>query len=380
MKLMLPFCSKESLDDMFAVESADKRTCAGAKGCGAETSNPSSFDFLAAHFSEDEDPQTLEEAIENTFATDPIEAMCTACKKNPVESELVLTEVPEVLLVQLNRIDQQVTESGEAEPVRIESEIQFSEELVLRKEWLDPQLGDIRKDIKYVLSSVLLHQGPSMDAGRYMAAVKSQDGTWTLADDTKLSTYESFEALAGSKDIRKNAYVFAYRRLPLVTRGPGISLKESLLKTKYSDAGAGPAETYDKMDIDKKTDGGAAETSDPMDFHVSPPDAVMRDVSLPNGPQVTQKYNEDEIELDEKQRGTLEIKFTTNTGRTTLKAYVKGFLWNELKETSRKRTVQSSTRANWKKPAKDKKLKLAESTPNSRITKASTNRKKSARK
>jgi hypothetical protein len=54
-------------------------------------------------------------------------------------------------------------------------------------------------------------------------------------------------------------------------------------------------------------------------------------------PKIVQQYDETEIELDEKQRGTLEVKFTTNTGVTTLKVHVKGMLWNELKDKSQGR-------------------------------------------
>jgi hypothetical protein len=258
----------------------------------------------------------------------------------------VLAEVPEVLLVHLNRVGEQDTESGETEEFRIDSETNFSEEVTIKKEWLDPQLGGIRKDIKYVLSSVLLHQSETADGGPYTAVVKSQDGTWTLADDTKLSNYKTFEVMAEEKTIRENAYVFAYRRLPLVTRGPGITLKKSLQTAKYSDSEA--TEEIDIMEIDKaptQTDGTmdidafGTVPVEPTKFGPLPnlPVESGKGVALPKLPTVVQQNDETKIELDEKQRGMLEMKFTTKNGVTTFKVHVKGMLWNDLKDKTQER-------------------------------------------
>jgi hypothetical protein len=305
---------------------------------------------LTVQFTEGQDTQTLEQSIKNYFEKYPTEVTCTACKANPLEAELVLTEVPEVLLVHLDRVGERDTESGETEEVRIDSEIKFAEEVVIKKEWLHPQLGAIRKDIKYVLSSVLLQQPKTTEGVHYMAVVNSRDGTWTLADDAHLRTYNSFKEIVDTRIIRETGYIFAYRRLPLVTRGPEISLKKSPQAAKYSD----PAATENgKMEIDE----APTQTDDFMDIDASgftpvpatlfgpsraPPTLFRPPPKLPtlvqqHDPKIVQQYDETEIELDEKQRGTLEVKFTTNTGVTTLKVHVKGMLWNELKDKSQGR-------------------------------------------
>lgn len=201
--------------------------------------------------------------------------------------------------------------------------------MVIKKEWLDPGLGAFRKNIKYVLSSVLLHQSKTTGGSHFMAAVKSQDGSWILTDDAHLRTYKSFEEMAGTRTIRQTASIFAYRRLPLVTRGPEITLKKSLQTAKYSDPEA--TEENEKLEIDL----APAQTDGIMDidaFGTTPANAT-KFVPLPKLPiNVAQHNDETEIELDEKQRGTLEVKFTTDTGVTTLKVHVKGMLWNELKD------------------------------------------------
>lgn len=318
------------------------KACTGDNGCGNKSSSGDSFDFFTVQFNEDQDTQTLEQSIKNSFAKHPAEDTCTACNANPLETELVLSEVPEVLLVHLDRVGERDTESRETKEFTINSEINFREEVVINNEWLDPGLGAIRKDIKYVLSSVLLQQSKTTGGSHYMAIVKSQDGTWTLADDAHLRTYKSFEEMAGTRIIQQTAYIFAYRRLPLVTRGPEITLKKSLQTAKYSDPEA--TEENEKMKIDL----APVQTNGIMDidaFGTTPgsllgpsPANANKFVPLPKLPiKVAQQNDETEIELDEKQRGTLEVNFTTDTGVTTLKVHVKGMLWNELKDKSQAR-------------------------------------------
>ncbi|OKP03830.1 Ubiquitin carboxyl-terminal hydrolase 44-B, partial [Penicillium subrubescens] len=332
----------DSLNDMITIHAFDHKTCTGDKGCGNTASNLDSFPLLTVQFPEVQDSQTLEQAIEDSFDKEVIDAMCIACEANPLEAELVLTEVPEVLIVHLGRIGERDTRPGETERFKINSQIDFPEETIIKKEWLDPRLGGIRKDIKYVLSSVILHQSETTDGGHYMAVVKSENGTWTLTDDTHLRTYESFGEMAGTRIIRETAYIFTYRRLPLVTRGPEISLKESLQNAKYSDPE--PAKIDGEMEIDKTSAG--SHSSIEIDEAPAQPDGTMdidpvpvngtNAAGRPQAPRVVQQYDETEIELDEKQRGTLEVRFTTNTGVTTLKVHVKGMLWNELKDSRRR--------------------------------------------
>lgn len=146
MKLIVAY-RNGSLDDIFSSEVVNKRTCSGVNGCGANTPSVDSFDFLTSYVTEDENSQTqtqkLEETLENSFVKNDIEGVRTVCKRETLQKQLVVTELPEVLLVHLNRIGDPDEDSGETELFKIQDEIEFPEELVFRKEWLAPELGAI---------------------------------------------------------------------------------------------------------------------------------------------------------------------------------------------------------------------------------------------
>lgn len=74
----------------------------------------------------------------------------------------------------------------------------------------------------------------------------------------------------------------------------------------------------------------------------SPQDIVMTDASPL---KIGHQDNMTEIELHEKQRGMLEIKFTDNSGANTLKVQVKSILWNDRKNKSQGRLGGPVTRS-----------------------------------
>ena len=152
-----------------------------------------------------------------------------------------------------------------------------------------------------------------------------------------LTTCADFNDFARRREVQRYAYMFAYRQLPLVARGPGVSLKDSLTKPKYNN----PEAENNEVKVD---DGGAETPADGMDAEVigSPRDIVTTD---PSPLKVAQQGNVTDIELDEKQRGTLEIKFTDNSGANTLMVRVKGMLWNDLKNKSQGRLGGPVTRS-----------------------------------
>jgi hypothetical protein len=60
-----------------------------------------------------------------------------------------------------------------------------------------------------------MHQGTTPQEGHYYIAVKGNGGEWTLVNDEKLTAYETLNELIEDNDeIRQEAYIFAYRRLP----------------------------------------------------------------------------------------------------------------------------------------------------------------------
>lgn len=340
MKLTVLHSSPGSLDNMFRIQAFDKRSCLGPKGCGRVTYHADGFDFLPASFTKDKRHQTMEETVQNSFLPEQIEDVCPGCKGNTLQTELVLGELPEVLFLQLGRTVEYIKESGELHKVKVGAlEIEFSEELVISHKYLDPRLGSARGDIKYQLSSVLIHWGlETMQTGHYTAVSKSRDGSWMAVNNELLTPCADFNDFARRREVQRYAYMFAYRRLPLVARGPGVSLKDSLTKPKYNKP---EAENNDEVKVD---DDEAETPADGIDAELieGPQDIVMTDASPL---KVTQQGNVTEIELDEKQRGMLEIKFTDNSGANTLMVHVKGMLWNDLKNKSQGRLGGPVTRS-----------------------------------
>lgn len=325
---------------MFRIQAFDKHSCLGPKGCSRVTYHADEFDFLPASFTEDKRHQTMEEAVQNSFLPEKIEDVCPGCKGNTLQTELVLSELPEVLFIQLGRTVEYIKESGELHKIKVGAlEIEFSEELVISHKHLDPRLGNARGDIKYQLSSVLMHWGlETMQKGHYTAVSKSRDGSWMAVNNELLTPCADFNDFARRREVQRYAYMFVYRRLPLVARGPGVSLKDSLTEPKYNNP---DAENNDEV---KVCDEAAETPADGMDVEVieSRQDIVMTDASPL---KVAQQGSVTEIELDEKQRGTLEIKFTDNSGVNTLMVHVKGMLWNNLKNKSQGRLGAPVTRS-----------------------------------
>lgn len=162
-----------------------------------------------------------------------------------------------------------------------------------------------------------------MQKGHYTAVSKSRDpGNWMAVNNELLTPCADFNDFARRREVQRYAYMSVYHRLPLVARGPGVSLEDSLTKPKYNNPEAGGD---DEVEVDDAADGMDAEVIE------SPQDIVMTDAS-PH--KVAQQGSVTEIELDEKQRGTLEIIFIDNSGANTLTVHVKGMLWNDLKNKS----------------------------------------------
>ncbi|KAJ5169089.1 uncharacterized protein N7482_004683 [Penicillium canariense] len=296
---------RASLNGLFMIQTTNMEKCTGDGGCTKRSCHDDEGYFLHARFADGNPAVTMEETIRKSLHECVTDDVCTECHHHRSRT-LQLRHPPELLLVHLNRINPGEDESGGYRPNKITTEIDFPEELRLDADWFDPRWGAGKRSVAYELFSVLLHHGQWTNSGHYTVAVKGKDGNWVLADDTALTRFDSFNAVKDAPGLRRHAYIFAYRRLPLVQH-----TATDIPKPEPAPANKARASEAEKGgdDEEESEEGGRG-----ADDH---------------GGQ-NMDYDETEIELEEKQRGQLEITFTTNTGVVTLRAHVKGILWNDL--------------------------------------------------
>lgn len=183
------------------------RSCEGANACDP-TSTQSEDIFLRVPFPSKPHKANIQNALDSIFVETKLGVRCDTCKGKLVDTDR-LGHVPEVILVQLNRIE---VKRGVSK--KISRPIEFGEKIKFQADHLDPQL-DTEEDFEYELSSVQMHQGTTPQEGHYYIAVRGNGGAWTLVDDEKLTAYETLNELIEDNDeIRQEAYIFAYRRLP----------------------------------------------------------------------------------------------------------------------------------------------------------------------
>jgi hypothetical protein len=136
---------------------------------------------------------------------------CPKCN----DKSFSLTKLPEMLVVQVNRLK----EDG---VTKIEDQITL-EDLVIDKEF------NVATPVNYELTSVILHhrEGDSEKGGHYTILAKDPEGTWHELNDDKTTE----EDLEDWKERSRDSYVFAYRRLPLqkkaTSKGPLITAEAS---------------------------------------------------------------------------------------------------------------------------------------------------------
>lgn len=139
----------------------------------------------------------------------------TACRQCQCAQEFrteAITDIPEVLLVHLNRVIDPIN------GCKVLNRVTLGEQIVL-PESLRRGLIDTG-EVHYELYSVIFHNGLTIHQGHYSVAAKDPSGKWWVVNDDKnLRSFESLETLMKSGNGMKRpsimAYVCAYRRLPL---------------------------------------------------------------------------------------------------------------------------------------------------------------------
>ncbi|EPS27421.1 hypothetical protein PDE_02364 [Penicillium oxalicum 114-2] len=378
------------LEDIFAIKTSEFLTC--ASGCGHTNQTDNTTNQLNCSFvkADGKQPEALDAMIAANFNRTEVDRVCRVCDAKSLKFEQFLTKVPEVLLTEVNRISYNLSK-GVFKTTKIAKGIEIPQELIFKKEWLDPSIGNARQDIKYELMAVEMHRGTATTQGHYTTAVKEVDGSWTYTDDIKITSYQTFETMAMQKTIHSQAHILTFRRLPLVPRGPDISLTTSLVHARYSDANfrvgmgrvngtrggseredselqARHSATFTQRDpsiSDDELAALAAQTVVPNGISQSVLNLATQ-LGMPNGTQLDTQVNGQvatqkptwknmhdtinaeepapsrwgrpanppnglEIDFEDRLRGILEIKFTDPNGEVHLLGYIKGMLWNGLK-------------------------------------------------
>lgn len=164
---------------------------------------------MMIHFSGEEGDElpekpTLSDIIEHHFDHEDDFGVCAHCGGNKTSREQI-GSFPEILLVQLNRTNQ--------EGQKIDTEVYLSDKLNIETRFIDERWGNERKVIQYKLSSVVLHHGQDVTRGHYSIGVKGKGDEWTKANDTQTLDWDP-EGPGGNPVHLATGYLFAYRRLP----------------------------------------------------------------------------------------------------------------------------------------------------------------------
>ena len=199
---------------MFTIPTVTYRRCLQPSTCPLSYGQDK-LNFLSVELPGEADkPEPIQNLI-NAFCNERFisNGGCSACKQQRAIREY-LGHPPEVLLVHVSRV---VFENGAMK--KINRPVSFEEKITLGKQFFDPRLK-ADKNIEYELSSIQLHSGAGPQMGHYRILAKGRSGRWTLLDDDQDSANGTFAEMAGVDAVRREAYIFAYRRLPVKPPAP----------------------------------------------------------------------------------------------------------------------------------------------------------------
>ncbi|KAJ5442349.1 Peptidase C19 ubiquitin carboxyl-terminal hydrolase 2 [Penicillium cf. griseofulvum] len=148
---------------------------------------------------------TLSDVIQQHFDHEDKYDACGDCGGTKTSTDQI-GSFPELLLVQLNRID--------AEGEKITTKVYLSEQLNIQTRFIDERWGNKRKVIQYKLTSVVLHHGGETTQGHYSIGLKGKGDKWAMASDITISDWVP-EGPQGDLSHLSTSYLFTYRRLPL---------------------------------------------------------------------------------------------------------------------------------------------------------------------
>ncbi|KAJ5738221.1 Peptidase C19 ubiquitin carboxyl-terminal hydrolase 2 [Penicillium malachiteum] len=204
--------SLAQLNRIFGLSMLTKGVCKGRHACSEP--HYTSHEELMLHVRvplrtkriQSENQTSLRVAIERFFKSKR-HVKCATCNNDQEQTE-VMECPPEVLLVQLNRMDL----NGD-EPKKVLDRVKLVEKLEFNVEHFDPRLNlppDSAR-VHYELFWVAMHQGESLKEGHYYCYAKGRK-EWSLLDDEQSWPADGFESFARTKESEEEGYIFGYRR------------------------------------------------------------------------------------------------------------------------------------------------------------------------
>ncbi|KAJ6010549.1 hypothetical protein N7451_001961 [Penicillium sp. IBT 35674x] len=198
------------LVSLFRLFTVTNRVCVGDHACESKWLQ-SEHDMLRVQFPADAGDTTqlaLHQAIQQWFKERDVGLKCEECKNDRFDKDY-FQQTPECLIVHLNRI--KLDSQGYSS--KIKSRILISEALQLDGACFDPNIVAPEEKVYYVLTSVIMHTGPSPSLGHYYMFAKGPGGKWAKIDDESVQRFNTFEEWATRSKAAIDAYVFAYRRV-----------------------------------------------------------------------------------------------------------------------------------------------------------------------
>lgn len=332
------------------IGTVDNITC---DGCVLKrTSNETKSMFLHVHLPADIDGNgkkghSIEELISRYFVPTEHLPLCKRCYSMETSTPII-THLPEILLVQLDRQNKNGTRRYDL--------------INLGDLVIDKKFTNAKADVEYELTSVILHQrDPKKEVeekgGHYSVLVKGPGGSWTHVSDAKRNKM-SDEELKTSDLSRENGYVFAYRRLPY----KAVSDESEYDTTMYPPSIIGKDELLQDEPISQPSTG-----SESMDIALTYMTKLLGNIRAQNQKdweaqrgkrkqewdewaderekkkkkkQGSQTDDSDVVYDGEKLRGTLRVSMIDKQGGTSLDIQMAGQIKNNLKEVDTEETKQ----------------------------------------
>ncbi|KAK5155641.1 hypothetical protein LTS14_005902 [Recurvomyces mirabilis] len=179
---------EESIAELLKTDWTVNTEC---RGCGHKDTRQSETQSIAVAITTDDglfNGQTLVEDLEDyQKAVNKVHCICVDTAEqlgedigNQIRDEIsTIQNSPEILIVQLKRFSfDTLTQTSS----KVSGEVDFDEELDLTN------FTDKQGKLKYLIHSVVLHHGDTVEEGHYVAAVRRPDSeTFYLVDDSTVS-------------------------------------------------------------------------------------------------------------------------------------------------------------------------------------------------
>lgn len=230
----------------------------------------------------------IEECIDQYMDEKVEDYNCDNCKqKTEITRALCIDDSPEVLFVQVNRFHP-VKQGKITQKVFIEEYLDLTKHLVKRANRENQRL-------RYQLTAVVSHKGPSVKGGHYISCVKRPNGTWAQIDDDHSKEW-SLEKLLKNYPAGFATYIFVYNLQPYHpwpkdggTLGPtGPSVNFSVQELKEPPVSGLPDPSFSKRATSSDDSGEQLTVTDATPVGNEDDEVeVQAGISLPNLPEAS---------------------------------------------------------------------------------------------